>query len=104
LHRRDAYGQRNSRGVEMMHARLSRCTAVFLLGLGGCATAPVTQKVDVPVYVDCVKEVPTRPDYLTTHLTAQSTDGEKLVALAKDWAYSRIYEASLEAVVEGCRP
>lgn len=74
------------------------------LVLGGCAsTAPTVQEVKVPVHVKCVNQVPVRPDYETPHLESTTTDGNKIIALARDWARSRGYEAELEAVVEGCK-
>lgn len=87
-----------------MHAKTLRCALlVLIVSLAGCATTSATQKVDVPVYVSCVTQVPVKPDYETKHLSKLSTDGEKIVALAKDWAYSRGYEANLEAVIQGCQ-
>lgn len=72
--------------------------------LAGCAsTAPITQEVKVPVRVECVKEVPVRPTYETESLQKEASDGQKVLALVRDWARSRKYEGSLEAVVEGCK-
>jgi len=75
--------------------------------LVGCATtsAPATQRVEVPVPVPCIKaqDVPKRPDYDVEKLTATSSDGEKVLALASDWPQGRKYESSLEAIIAGCR-
>ncbi|SDG84978.1 MULTISPECIES: hypothetical protein [unclassified Duganella] len=75
--------------------------------LAGCASMPVpiTQRVDVPVPVPCVKaaDVPKRPDYAAEKLTPTASDGEKVLALASDWPRGRKYEAQLEAVIAGCR-
>lgn len=74
------------------------------LALTGCAsTAPVVTEVKVPVRVECIKEVPVRPTYETEALQKEATDGQKILALVRDWARSRKYEGSLEAAVEGCK-
>jgi hypothetical protein len=76
------------------------------LALAGCAsTAPVITEVKVPVSVPCVKpeQVPQRPLYETPYLTDAATDGNKVLALARDWARSRGYEGKLEAIVAECR-
>lgn len=71
--------------------------------LAGCAgPVPMTQRVDVPVYVPCVKERPQRPVFEFDKLDAGVSDGRKVVALARDWARGRKYEGELEAVVAGC--
>lgn len=78
---------------------------LLALLLAGCAStpAPVTQEVKVPVYVPCVTAVPARPDYEFGKLTLVATDGEKVLALARDWPRARKYEGELEAAIEGCR-
>ena len=71
--------------------------------LGGCAGAPpVIQEVKVPVSVPCVLSVPSRPDFEFGKLTLVASDGEKILALARDWPRGRKYEGELEAVIEGC--
>lgn len=82
----------------MRAAILCACALV-----AGCATkAPTTQEVKIPVYVPCVKAVPVRPDYEFSKLTPAASDGEKVLALARDWPRGRKYEGELEAVVAGC--
>lgn len=75
--------------------------------LAGCAgvPAPATQRVDVPVPVPCVKasDLPERPVYEFDKLSADASDGVKVLALAKDWLRGRKYEEGLEAVIAGCR-
>lgn len=69
----------------------------------GCASAlPTPVRVEVPVIVPCVGEVPQRPAYEFDKLLATATDGEIILALARDWARGRKYEAELEAVITGC--
>lgn len=80
--------------------------AILLLAilLAGCAGAPtVTQTVEIPVFAPCVKLVPARPAYEFDKLTLAASDGEKVLALARDWPRGRKYEGDLEAVVEGCK-
>ena len=72
--------------------------------LAGCAGVPtVTQTVEIPVFTPCVKTVPSRPAYEFEKLTMDASDGEKVLALARDWPRGRKYEGELEAVIEGCK-
>lgn len=78
-----------------------RWTLAFLLA--GCGSAPpVPQRVEVPVFTPCVKVVPQRPAYEFDQLAPAATDGEIVLALARDWPRGRKYEAELEAVIAGC--
>jgi hypothetical protein len=71
--------------------------------LAGCAGAPpATQIVEVPVYVPCVREVLGRPAFEFDKLPADASDGEKILALARDWPRGREYEGKLEAMMAGC--
>ena len=77
---------------------------ILVLVLAGCASAPpALQRVEVPVFTPCVKEVPQRPAYEFDQLTPAATDGEIVLALARDLPRSRKYEGDLEAIIEGCR-
>ncbi len=73
--------------------------------LAGCASAPrpATQTVEIPVFTPCVKEVPPRPDYEFAKLSLDAADGEKVLALARDWPRAMKYGGDLEAVIAGCR-
>ncbi|MDC8756276.1 hypothetical protein [Janthinobacterium fluminis] len=72
--------------------------------LAGCAgVPPASVEVRVPVYVPCLTAVPARPDYEFARLAPAASDGEKVLALARDWPRARKYEGELEAVIEGCR-
>ncbi|WP_426075156.1 hypothetical protein [Janthinobacterium sp. DSP2-3-3] len=71
--------------------------------LVGCASAPpAPQLVEVPVFTPCVKSVPQRPAYEFDKLVPMATDGEIVLALARDWPRGRKYEVELEAVIAGC--
>lgn len=69
--------------------------------LAGCATKPQTVEVKVPVYVPCAKVVP-RPAFAFPVLAADASEGEKVLALARDTLLHFKYEAQLEAVISGC--
>ena len=61
--------------------------------LAGCATAPPAPvRVEVPVMVPCISEVPQRPAYEFDRLPVTATDGEIILALARDWARGQEYE------------
>lgn len=79
--------------------------AIFLgaVLLAGCGTAPpATQIVYVPVNTPCVKDVPAAPAYEFDKLPLDAPDGDKVLALARDWTSGRKYVDLLEAVVAGC--
>ena len=72
--------------------------------LAGCASAPPEPvRFDVPVMVPCIGAVPPRPVYEFDKLRVTATDGEIVLALARDWPRGREYEAELEAAIAGCR-
>ncbi|WP_343728532.1 hypothetical protein [Duganella sp.] len=83
--------------------------AVAILGgvslLASCASAPVptTQTVQVPVPVPCVNNAPGRPTFEFDKLPATASDGDKILALVRDWARYRKYTGELEAIVAGCK-
>jgi len=76
--------------------------AVVALSAGCTSTPPAPQRVEVPVFTPCVKEVPQRPTYEFDMLPSTATDGEIVLALARDWPRGRKYEVELEAVIAGC--
>lgn len=72
--------------------------------LGGCTTTPPAPvRVEVPVMMPCVVDVPQRPVYEFDKLPPTATDGEIILALARDWLRGRWYEGELEVVIAGCR-
>ena len=78
---------------------------LLILLLAGCGSAPLApQQVEVPVFTPCVKVVPQRPVYEFDKLAPMATDGEIVLALARDWSRGRKYEVELEAVIAGCIP
>ena len=83
-----------------------RLTVIFgALALAGCASAPTTPvRFDVPVMVPCIGKVPPRPAYEFDKLRATATDGEIILALARDWARGRKYEGQMEVAIVGCLP
>lgn len=80
------------------------CTlALILVLLTACASAPPrVQEVKVPVYRSCVTAAPARPTFGTRTLAPDASDGEKVLALARDLPVHLKYEAQLEAVIAGC--
>ena len=78
---------------------------MLVLVLAGCGSAPLApQRVEVPVFTSCVETMPKRPAYEFDQLTPAVTDGEIVLALARDWTRGRKYEVELEAVIVGCIP
>lgn len=74
-----------------------------VLALAGCGTVPPAPvRVEVPVMVPCIGGVPERPAYEFDKLPAAATDGEIILALARDWSRGRAYELKLEAIISGC--
>jgi hypothetical protein len=74
--------------------------AVLLVGCG--SAPPAVQLVEVPVFTPCVKVVPQRPAYEFEKLVPTATDGEIVLALARDWSRGRTYETHLEGLIAGC--
>lgn len=72
--------------------------------LAGCASTPppAPVRVEVPVMVPCIGEVPGRPAYEFDKLLVTATDGEIILALARDWLRGQLYEGELEAAISGC--
>lgn len=85
----------------MSKFQLSGIAGVFALALAGCATKCATVEVKVPVYVPCAKAVP-RPAFAFPVLADDASDGEKVLAMARDTLLHFKYEAQLEAVIAGC--
>lgn len=76
---------------------------MLVLVLAGCGSAPLApQLVEIPVFTPCVKTMPQRPAYEFDQLTPEATDGEIVLALARDWPRGRKYEVELAAVIAGC--
>lgn len=82
---------------------LSRTLVLTLVLLTACAgPAPTIPVVKVPVYRPCVTAAPARPEFATRTLAPHASDGEKILALARDLPVHLKYEAQLEAVIAGC--
>ncbi len=77
--------------------------AMALLLVGCAGAPPAVQRVEIPVFKSCVKSVQQRPAYEFDQLAPAATDGEIVLALARDWLRGRKYEAELEAAIAGCR-
>jgi hypothetical protein len=76
---------------------------MLVLLLAGCGSAPLAPPlVKVPVFTPCVKVAPQRPAYEFDQLRPSASDGEIVLALARDWPRGRAYEAKLEAIIAGC--
>lgn len=77
---------------------------ILTMLLAGCASAPPAPvRVEVPLMVPCIGNVPPRPAYEFDRLPATATDGEIILALARDWPRGRKYEGELEVTIAGCR-
>jgi len=77
---------------------------ISALLLVGCASAPPAPvRVEIPVFTTCVKMEISKPTYEFDKLPSTATDGEIILALARDWSRGRGYEGDLEAAIAGCR-
>lgn len=74
---------------------------ILCLLLTGCAAAPKTERVEIPVAVPCVGEVPARP--INTFGTG-TYPGDKAAAQAAliDSAAWEGYATKLEVIIAGC--
>lgn len=75
---------------------------VLFLLLAGCASKPITQEVKIPVYVPCLLAMPIKPTFEAQTLGPGASDGEKVLALARDTPLHFKYEGLLEAALAGC--
>ncbi len=72
--------------------------------LASCASAPpATVEVKVPVIVPCVTVMPARPVFAYRGLAPDASDGEVVLALARDTPLHLKYESELEAALAGCQ-
>ncbi|CUI07890.1 hypothetical protein [Massilia antarctica] len=79
------------------------CALLVVLLLAACAgPAPVVQEAKIPVYRACVAGTPERPTFAVRGLVPDASDGEKVLALARDLPLHLKYEAQLEATIAGC--
>lgn len=82
-----------------------RPIALPLLLLAGCASAPaLPERVEVPVPVPCVHDVPARPDLVTDAALRAMTDYALILSLFKTTLQLRQYARELEAVLASCSP
>lgn len=71
--------------------------------LAACDTLPPpVREVRVPVYTPCIKAAPERPVFAARTLAPDASDGEKILAIARDLPMHLRYEAQLEALLAGC--
>ena len=77
----------------MKTANLTKMASWACLALlAGCGSLPpAPQIVNVPVYTSCVKEVPLKPDYEFGKMSLTDSEGDKVLALARDWPRGRKY-------------
>ena len=79
-------------------------TLVCCLGLAGCASGlPVPDVVRVQVPTVCIESVPTKPAMLSDAQLLALDDYALIIALAQDRRVRQGWEATIEALVAGCR-
>lgn len=72
--------------------------------LTGCASAPeIPREVRVPVPTPCIDRAPQRPSMLSDAELLALDDYGLVIALARDRRVRQGWEATIEALVEGCR-
>jgi len=72
--------------------------------LAGCSSVPTApREVRVPVPVPCIEQAPQRPSMLSDAEMLALDDYGLVLALARDRRVRQGYQATLEAVVQGCR-
>ncbi|MDN2701200.1 hypothetical protein O0881_04205 [Janthinobacterium sp. SUN100] len=91
-----------NRAIVHLNKLASSAMAVLLCG---CVSAPPSApvRINVPVMVPCLGEIPPRPDYEFDKIPSMATDGEIILVLARDWVRGRLYEGKLGAAIEGCQ-
>jgi hypothetical protein len=78
--------------------------ALVLVACSGCSLTPtMPTRIEIPVAVSCVKELPAKPA-LRTAAELSAMDEFKLpIALYEDRLARMQYQALLEAALEACR-
>jgi hypothetical protein len=72
--------------------------------LVGCASGPqIPKEIRVPVPVACIDQVPQRPSMLSDAELLALDDYGLVLALARDRRVRQGWEATIEALIEGCR-
>lgn len=72
--------------------------------LTGCASVPqIPKEIRVPVAVPCIDRVPQRPSMLSDSELLALDDYGLVIALARDRRVRQGWEATIEALLEGCR-
>lgn len=80
--------------------RLLVCSAL----LAGCASGPqIPKEVRVPVPVSCIDQPSAKPSMLSDAELLALDDYALVIALARDRRVRQGWEATIEAVVAGCR-
>ncbi|NHZ78831.1 hypothetical protein F2P44_05990 [Massilia sp. CCM 8695] len=73
------------------------------IALAGCGTATqAMHTVRVPVRSPCIVALPARPLFATQTLMPDASDGEKVLAIARDLPLHLKYESALEAAMVAC--
>ena len=82
-----------------------RFALILLVGsLAGCASGPqIPKEVRVPVPVPCIDRAPQRPSMLSDAELLALDDYGLVIALARDRRVRQGWEATVEALLEGCR-
>lgn len=80
-----------------------RAAILSLALLTGCASAPTVQRVEVPVPVSCIAEVPKRPTIHSDDALRAMPSPDYVIAVTLDRGDLRAYANELEAVLSGCR-
>lgn len=77
---------------------------LLLLVLTGCSSFPkVPEKVLVPVSVSCVKELPTRPQFLTHDYLKSLSNPDFVTQITAEYLEKDKYINQLEALLLACR-
>lgn len=87
--------------VRWRWALLAVFLLAFLVGLGGCQTAPKT--VLVPVQVPCKVDVPKAPVWATEGLPADASIWQQVKALLAERQQRIAYDGQLLAAIEACQ-
>lgn len=78
---------------------------IIVCALAGCSTTgpTVTQEVEVPVAVSCIRETPERPSYPFQEALASEDMFSKVKKALAEIELRKAYESKLEAVISACK-
>ena len=77
---------------------------LLVLLLASCATLPkVPETVLTPIAVTCIKESPTKPEFMTRDDFKKLNSADYVLMMTSEWLKQNSYIGELESVLSACK-